>query len=349
MSRYHSQKALVFVAICSLLAVNHSQVRRAHAENTSVVDLEGDTHHDPPSSTTDKSSPAPAVTPGNNSPNNAATQEVETAKQKAAVAEQKRRAGERVGSKPVGKAHVFGMSLQEGTHSRPKVIEVTLNSPAYDAGVMKGDEISVFQGFRGESYREWIDGIRRLTTDTGAGLKIPVVLARDGKQVTVQIEVQPKPAPRPTGRALSPGSPLIPPGVGPALPDTGSQPAPVAVGGNGGNNVVINNDVGLADSVAATPNERAVAHIVRIGGQPSSNPPSVTAEAVGGNGVKERAATQKSAVAATSTPPSAAPRIGMAGFRDDPTGMVVMVDVGALSQGTYSVTISIRTWLREQS
>ena len=68
------------------------------------------------------------------------------------------------------------MSLQEGTRERVKVVDVAMNSPAFDAGVMKGDEILAFQGFRGESYAKWIDGIRRLTTDTGAGLKIPIVV-----------------------------------------------------------------------------------------------------------------------------------------------------------------------------
>jgi hypothetical protein len=74
----------------------------------------------------------------------------------------------------------------------------------------------------------------------------------------------------------------------------------------------------------ASPNERAMAQIVRIGGQPSANPGATQ--------------TPKGVVAAA--PINGAPRIGMAGFRDDPSGMVVMVDVGALPAGNYTVGIS---------
>src|SRR5262249_36637425 len=146
---------------------------------------QGDTHHDPPASTTDKSTPAPdANTQTDNAKPIGKTGDQDSAKQAADAAKLKLRAGERIGSTPSGKAQVFGMSLQEGTHGRVKVVDVAMNSPAFDAGVLKGDEIIAFQGFRGDSYREWIDGIRRLATDTGAGLKIPVVVARNGKQVT---------------------------------------------------------------------------------------------------------------------------------------------------------------------
>jgi PDZ domain len=332
MFRYHASKALLVLVSCSSLAAGTLLVRCAYAAPGEVVDLDGDTHHNPAASTTDKSTPAPAAATDSAKPiENGAKEIKDAAKQEAAEKSLKRRAGERGGEGPRGSAQVLGMSLQEGTGRRVKVVDVSMNSPAFDAGVMKGDEILAYQGFRGESYRKWIDGIHRLTTDTGAGLKIPVVVARNGKQITVAIEVPAKPVRPSTTRALAqPGSTLIPPGVGTGTP----MPTPGAasvVGGVGGNNVVLDNSGPIDDffgGQAATANERAVAHLVRIGGQPSPNPSTVPGAA------------QSSAAVDAATPGKGQARIGMAGFRDEPSGMVVMVDVGALPPGNYTVAIS---------
>src|SRR5436190_624899 len=175
-------QSLIVIAACSALAATISLVRCAGAAPGDVVDLEGDTHHNPPASTTDTPTSTPArvtATEPEQAPAIGKNESTDKAKQDAAEKKLKLRAGERVGDDARGSAQVLGMSLQEGPHGRLKVVEVAMNSPAFDAGVMKGDQILVFQGFRGESYRKWIDGIRRLTTDTAAGLKIPVVVARD--------------------------------------------------------------------------------------------------------------------------------------------------------------------------
>jgi hypothetical protein len=71
----------------------------------------------------------------------------------------------------------------------------------------------------------------------------------------------------------------------------------------------------------AGPNERAMAEIFRL-----NVPPPTTA------GVAQRIG--------AAAPAGGGMRIGLAGFRDDPAGMVVMVDVGALAPGNYSVGIS---------
>jgi len=231
---------------------------------------------------------------------------------------------ERVGGNPRGTAQVLGMALQEGPRDHVKVVDVAMNSPAFDAGVTKGDEIVAFQGFRGETYRKWIDGIQRLTSDTAPGLKIPVLVDREGQRMTMRIEVPVKPIRPSTPRTLAqPGGSLISPGAGPALPASG---APGAVA-NGGNNVVIDNNGPFGEffgGQAVSANERAVAQIVRIGGQPSPSPGPAQAPTTG----------------ATATPNKGSARIGMAGFRDDPAGMVVMVDVGALPPGNYTVGIT---------
>ena len=99
----------------------------------------------------------------------------------------KRRAGERVGGRPSGRANVLGMSLQEGERGRVQIVDVAAASPAFDAGVQKGDVIVSFAGFQGESYRDWIDGMRRLVTDTPDGETIAVDLLRGGKRVAATI------------------------------------------------------------------------------------------------------------------------------------------------------------------
>ena len=338
-----TSKMLAIVALSVGFGAAVSFVRFAHADTGDVVDLNGDTHHNPPASTTDKSTLAPGTATDAGKPITKEEKDSrDSAKQDAAAEKLKLRAGERVGDGARGSAKVLGMSLQEGTHERVKVVEVAMNSPAFDAGVMKGDEILTFQGFRGESYPKWIDGIRRLTADTGAGLKIPVVVARDGKQVTVRIEVPERTVRPSTPRVLAqPGSPLTQPGVGPATPASGGPGGPVAI--NGGNNVVIDNGGPFGEffgGESASANERAMARIVRIGGQPSPNRNAVAEAAAAGNRRNNSTPPQTSAASPTAAPINGGARIGMAGFRDDPSGMVVMVDVGALPPGNYTVGIS---------
>jgi hypothetical protein len=98
-----------------------------------------------------------------------------------------RRAGERGPAGPRGRAVVLGMHIQEGANQRVKVVEVSAASPAFDAGVRAGDEIVSVDGFHAKTYREWIDGIRRMVTDTPDGEMIVVELLRNRKRVTVQI------------------------------------------------------------------------------------------------------------------------------------------------------------------
>jgi hypothetical protein len=106
---------------------------------------------------------------------------------------------------------------------------------------------------------------------------------------------------------------------------------------SGGNNVVIDNSGPFGEFFAgqASPNESAVAQLVRIGGQPMPNPPGTVARAASNQNAAQTAPT-----GSTVAPINGGARIGMAGFRDDPSGMVVMVDVGALPPGNYTVAIT---------
>lgn len=309
------------LAAFSMLAMSGPLAGRTFAEKTAVVDLEGDTHHNPPAAVPDSSTNPPSTTTNADTGTHSLGAPKKLGNGTTNAVSDREKLKLRAGEDARGQAQVLGMSLQELGHDRVKVTEVAMNSPAFDAGVMKGDQILTFQGFRGETYRKWIDGIRRLTTDTAPGLKIPVILGRDGKQVTVQIQVPPRERAVAARPLAQPGSPLIQPGIGPQTN--------VAV--TGGSNVGIGGSGPFVDffggEPAASPHDRAVAQLVRVGREPTSGQ------------------AQGSPIAAPAPAPTAAPakggaRVGMAGFRDDALGMVVMVDVAGLPSGTYTVGIA---------
>jgi hypothetical protein len=225
----------------------------------------------------------------------------------------KRRAGERVGQGPRGRALVLGMHLQELGTGRVNVVEVAAASPAFDAGVKAGDEIVSFAGFRGDTYRKWIEGISRLATDAEDNSRLPVALVRRGELVDAQIRIPESNV----GLIKLPAGPLpqVPEGVA-----TGVQGA--ATPGAGGN-IAIGN-AGAFGNVfggeASPASEKAMAEIFRIGGPTTAGEVPRTPPG--------------------SPKPTPNARIGMAGFRDSANGMLVMVDVGALSPGNYVVAIN---------
>jgi hypothetical protein len=274
--------------------------------------------------------------------------EVETLTPAERAAALERRAGERGPSGPRGRALILGMHIQEGPKNRVKVIEVSAASPAFDAGVKAGDEIVSVDGFHAKTYREWIDGIRRMVTDTPDGELMAFELLRGGKRVAANIRAPEsraddprlpgllgQPIPPLDGSNASGGSPFGP---------TANQPV-----GAAGNNVFINNapfnnafNAGLAGTI-----DRAIAQIVRIeqqqtaddvgqagsaaaarpAGQPRQFPDTEAAPVDRGTDATSGAAV---------TPPGS---IGIAGFRDEQSGMLVMMDVGGLAPGNYRVSI----------
>lgn len=267
------------------------------------------------------------TTPAVPSGNSAARTE---SKEEDATRKLKRRAGEQVGSDARGRALMLGMALQEGENGRPKVVEVSRISPAFAAGVKEGDEIVAFHGFTADSYRKWIDGVRRITTDSADGTLMSIVVSRNGKRVPLEIlnpvTVERTATPRPLAQPLNPIAPPTP-GVVPVPVGPGAVPA----GGN--NNVVVNNAGPFGaffGQESEAVNERAIAHINRL-----NAPPNTVADP--GVPASTPAAPNTGTAAA---PANGALRIGLAGFRDDPSGMVVMVDVGALPAGNYTVGIS---------
>jgi hypothetical protein len=259
-----------------------------------------------------------------------------------------RRAGEEVADDPTSRAIILGMHVQEGDTGRVKVVDVAAASPAFDAGVREGDEIVSFDGLKAKSYREWIDGIRKLVTDTPDGEVVTVDVMRGGKRITARIRT-------PEERADDPRLPRL---LGQQLPDEGQQVQSGGVTGNQpfGPGVISDNDVFIngggffGDEFAHGTTERAMAQIFRLALQQAvplnqQNQQNPTAQpSVAANARRQTSAaggTQRAPVAPGSPNLGAGQggRIGLAGFRDDQTGMVVMLDVGGLAPGSYPVGI----------
>lgn len=232
-----------------------------------------------------------------------------------------KRAGEQVAGKPLGKSIVFGMHVQEGDNGRVKVVAVGVATPAYDAGIREGDELLSFKEFKANSYRKWIDGMSKIASSAPDGSMLPVLVLRQGKQVATEIRV-------PEGH----NAPLqLPIGAPPVTP----QGPQVGIGVNVNDTLV--NNVGAFGAFfqeeASRGTERAMAQLVRVGTmQPVSDP--APKQDVGAKGDVGRNWTAKP------VPPKQDSRIGLAGFRNTPDGMLVMVDVGSLDPGNYIVGIS---------
>jgi hypothetical protein len=258
------------------------------------------------------------TTPTLPSANTAAREEI---KDEEAARKLKQRAGENAR----GQALVLGMALKEAETGRAQVVEVAPTSPAFDAGVKEGDEIISFHGFAADSYRKWIDGMRRITTESPDGTMMSLVVLRNGERtalrirnpITVQRTTGPRPLAQPT--QVTPPTPgVVPVPVGPgAVPAGGNS---IAVGNAGPFGAFFGGDTEAV-------NERAIAHIHKL-----SSPPTAGKVPVADPGTTD--------AGAGAAPANGGMRIGMAGFRDDPSGMVVMVDVGALPAGNYAVGIS---------
>jgi hypothetical protein len=245
----------------------------------------------------------------------------------------RRRAGEIRDDGQQGRAVVLGMHIQEVNHERAHVVDVGPATPAFDAGIRKGDEIVSFDGFRADTYRDWIDGMRRLVTDAPDGDSLPIVIDREGKRLNLRLRV-------PVANAGSlanqdevvlnqqavPGQPVQPNVVVPGQPTR-----PLA--GGVGDNILIADAFGDAFGMDGGVTEAAIAELFKLH-RPQSLPPATgRGDAVGNAGQNLTARGQQ---LAAGTPGQ---RIGLAGFRDDANGLFVMVDVGGLQPGTYLVGI----------
>jgi hypothetical protein len=258
-----------------------------------------------------------------------------------------RRAGEQGPSGPRGKAVVLGMHIQEGVDNRVKVVEVSAASPAFDAGVRAGDEIVSVDGFHAKTYREWIDGVRRMVGDTPDGETIAVELLRKGKRVGVQIRAPESHADDPRlpgllGQPMPPGGPL----PGGATPNQPFANQPLAPGGDLFINNIPFNDVFNSSTAGTT--DRAMAEIVRLGEGQQANavaggqgaaplPQPVNQQAQGS--VEEATTFNQGAGQEGSTTAAPEGRLGVAGLRDQQSGMLVMLEVGGLAPGEYPVGI----------
>lgn len=246
----------------------------------------------------------------------------------------KRRAGEKSGDEARGRSQILGMYVQEGDNGHVKVIEVGAATPAFAAGIKRGDVIVSFADFKGTTYRKWIDGIRRVATEAKGGDMIPVVVLRNGEQVATEIrapESHTGPLQLPIGPVPQPGQPV----------STGQQADVIGVPG-GGNNVAMSNSGVFGEFFnpgGAPAAERAMAELFRVGAASNKLQGNAASDAAAGGSVANANAGGTNPGANAGDANAANARIGLAGFRNDANGMLVMVDVGGLQPGNYLVGI----------
>jgi hypothetical protein len=222
-----------------------------------------------------------------------------------------------------------------------KVVEVAPSSTAYEAGIRAGDEIVSFDGFKAKTYRDWINGIRRITTDTPDGAELPVTLLRSGKPFEVQLKVPIASVGALRGLDETVQQTTAVDGQPQVNVFPGQQPMPLR---GDSDDVLIANAFGedfINPEAGAT--EAAIAEIFVVNRPLTPNAKAARAPE-GRRSVQaaqgDRAQQQVVGAPTTndvSTDPGA--RIGLAGFRDDADGMFVMLDVGNLPAGNYSVGI----------
>ncbi|HEX3600354.1 MAG TPA: PDZ domain-containing protein [Lacipirellulaceae bacterium] len=234
------------------------------------------------------------------------------------------RAGEKVGNDPSGRSLILGMYVQETDRGHVKVVEVGAATPAFDAGIKRGDEVVSFDNFKADSYRKWIDGMQRMAAGAADGSMVNVVVMRDGNPVRTKIRIPEKhndPVQLPIGLPIQ-GQQQ------PQQPEQGGI-AQTAVAAN---NTAIESSGPFANffsDQAGPATERAMAQLFRVGhAQPGARDAEVEQD------------NERVPAAVTDTAPNTrGARIGLAGFRNDPNGMIVMVDVGGLAPGNYNVGI----------
>lgn len=249
-----------------------------------------------------------------------------------------RRAGEQVGGDARGRSVVLGMHVQEADNNRAKVVEVAPASAAFDAGIREGDEIVSFDGFKADTYREWIDGMRTLATDAPDGDTLPITLVRDGKRLNLRLRVPVSRAGEvPQQDSLALNQQVVPGQPGqPGIIVPGQQPGGLV--GGAGDNILIADAFGdqFNDPNGGT-TERAIAEIFRLNAPPQPVPTVAgNAPSPAQRNAPARAGQDLSAGVTANVPGA---RIGLAGFRNDANGLFVMLDVGGLQPGNYLVGI----------
>ena len=321
---------------------------------------------------TDAGSPSETATP------KAKSEPVSEAEREEQVEKLQRRPGEKTEEGVEGRTLILGMKVRESDNHRVEVTEVAPATPAFEAGIRDGDELVAFNGFKAESYREWIDGIRKITTDAKDGDKLPLEIMRAGKTRDLRIRIPESRADELRPMIRQPGQvgyaqEGTAPGQDPIIVQQGVPYGPSYAGGGG----VFVDDGSLFGDGATNSGQasnragRAIAHLMRVDGGTQSQPgqgarnlqqplrqelPAELLTQVRQPG-EERIAPSRAQANQLLVPGQAndAPitgdlqqgagqRVGIAGFQNTRQGMLVIVEVGGLAPGSYHVGIGNPNW-----
>jgi hypothetical protein len=84
---------------------------------------------------------------------------------------------------------ILGMTLFQDARGRAMVTDVSVNSPAWDAGIRKGDQLLELAEIKPTDFRKWSEDIRRVLGDTEDGKSVAATVARRGEPLSLRVKL----------------------------------------------------------------------------------------------------------------------------------------------------------------
>lgn len=85
-------------------------------------------------------------------------------------------------------AIVLGMKLKVEDQTI-RVKDVGATTPAWDAGIRKGDKLISLNNLKPKVFDEWVKDLNRILADTPDGQSVPVVIERDNEQLELRVRL----------------------------------------------------------------------------------------------------------------------------------------------------------------
>ena len=84
---------------------------------------------------------------------------------------------------------ILGMKLVEETEGSIRVTDVTATSPAWDAGIRRGDRLMSIHGIKPRKLARWVEDISKVLDETQDGQAVPTEVERDGDTLALRIRL----------------------------------------------------------------------------------------------------------------------------------------------------------------